>query len=45
MARAEKIAGNTSMADKYCSEAARLAENVADLADKELLLKDLATIK
>ena len=45
MARAEKTAGNSALADEYCTEVARLAENITDPADKNLLLNDLSSIK
>ena len=45
LARAEKVAGNSSHAAKYHAEAMRLAESVEEADDRKLLLDDLATIK
>jgi hypothetical protein len=44
LARAEKVAGNESLAEQYQAEAMRLAEAVTDPEDKKLLLDDLKTI-
>jgi hypothetical protein len=44
LARAEKVAGNTSLMAKYKEEAVRLAEKVEDAEDRKLLVDDLATI-
>lgn len=44
LARAEKIGGNHSQAEKHRVEALRLAETVEDLEEKKLLLADLETI-
>jgi hypothetical protein len=44
MARAEKVAGNSSLMAKYKTESVRLAETVADAADRKLLIDDLASI-
>ena len=45
LARAEKVAGNGTLAAKYHAEAMRLAESVEEADDRKLLLDDLATIK
>jgi len=45
LARAEKVAGNSSVAAKYHAEALRLAESVEEADDRKLLLDDLASIK
>jgi len=44
LARAEKMAGNTSLMAKYKAEAARLAETVEDADDRKQLIDDLASI-
>lgn len=41
LARAEKLAGNESLAESYRAEAMRLAEMVTDPEDKKLLIDDL----
>ena len=44
LARAEKVAGNGSLATQYHAEAMRLAESVEEADDRKLLVDDLATI-
>lgn len=44
LARAEKIAGNTSLMAKYKTEAVRLSETLEDADDRKQLIDDLATI-
>jgi tetratricopeptide (TPR) repeat protein len=44
LARAEKVAGRTVESARYLAEAMRLAENIADLKERELLLTDLKTV-
>jgi hypothetical protein len=44
LARAEKVAGNTSLAAKYKAEAVRFSETVEDAGDRKQLIDDLATI-
>jgi hypothetical protein len=44
LARAEKVAGNTSLTAKYKAEAVRLAETIEDAEDRKLLIDDLASI-
>ena len=44
LARAEKVAGNTSLMAKYKAEAVRLAETVEDADERKQLIDDLASI-
>jgi hypothetical protein len=45
LARAYEVAGDTEAADRHLALARELGEQVADPEDKELLDKDLATIR
>jgi hypothetical protein len=45
LARAEKVAGNATIAAQHHAEAMRLGESVEEADDRKLLLDDLATIK
>jgi hypothetical protein len=45
LARAEKVAGNSTESAAHHAEAVRLAESVEDADDRKALLDDLATIK
>jgi hypothetical protein len=45
LARAEKLAGNSSLVAKYHAEALRLAESIEEADDRKLLVDDLASIK
>jgi hypothetical protein len=42
LARAERLAGNDALAEQHLAEAAKLAAEVEDVEDRELLLGDLA---
>lgn len=44
LARAEKVAGNSTKAQEFLAEASRLAVAVADPKDRKLLLDDLADL-
>jgi hypothetical protein len=44
LARAETVAGNSTKADEFIAEARRIAENVEEKEDRDLLQADLDTL-
>jgi hypothetical protein len=44
LARAEMVAGNRSAMQEYLAQAQRVADSLTDKEEREMLLKDLATI-
>ena len=44
LARAERAAGDGGRAEHYRTEALRLAEDVADLEERDMILRDLKTL-
>jgi hypothetical protein len=44
LARAESVSGNKAQAQKYLTEAKRLANNVSKDNEKQMLVKDLESI-